>query len=124
MKKYLFTIAAALGMSVPLAAPLHAADNVKVGMVTTLSGPNGAIGTEIRDAFMLAVKLNGNKLGGLPADVIIGDDKFKPEVGKQLAEKNIKLDKVDFLTGIVFSNIMLASVPEAFASKKIGRAHV
>ena len=117
MKKYLFTLAAALGLSVPLAAPLHAADKVKVGMVTTLSGPNGAIGTEIRDAFMLAVKLNGNKLGGLPADVIIGDDQFKPEVGKQLAEKNIKLDKVDFLTGIVFSNIMLASVPEAFASK-------
>ncbi|MCX7151838.1 MAG: ABC transporter substrate-binding protein [Proteobacteria bacterium] len=120
MKKHSFstTIATAVVASA-LAASLsaQAADKVKVGFISTLSGPSGAIGTDIRDAFMLAVKLNGNKLGGLPAEVIIGDDQFKPEVGKQLAEKNIKLDKVDFLTGIVFSNIMLAAVPEAFSTK-------
>ncbi|HKB61960.1 MAG TPA: ABC transporter substrate-binding protein, partial [Burkholderiales bacterium] len=57
--------------------------------------------------------------GGLPAEVIVGDDQFKPDVGRQLAEKNIKLDKVDFLTGFVFSNIMLASVPVAFENKVI-----
>lgn len=116
MKKHLFfnTVAAA---TLAFSLSVQAADKVKVGFISTLSGPSGAIGTDIRDAFMLAVKLNGNKLGGLPAEVIIGDDQFKPEVGKQLAEKNIKLDKVDFLTGIVFSNIMLAAVPEAFATK-------
>ena len=117
MKKNLLAIATLAAAAITSTAPLQAADRVKVGFISTLSGPNGAIGSDIRDAFMLAVKLNGNKLGGLPAEVLIGDDQFKPEVGKQLAEKNIKLDKVDFLTGIVFSNIMLASVPEAFSSK-------
>ena len=99
--------------------PAQAADKVKIGFISTLSGPSAALGVDIRDAFMLAVKLNGGKLGGLPAEVLIGDDQFKPDVGRQLAEKDVKLDKVDFLTGFVFSNIMLASVPVAFENKII-----
>jgi branched-chain amino acid transport system substrate-binding protein len=102
-----------------LVAPTHAADRVKIGFVSTLSGPSGALGVDIRDAFQLAIRLNGGKLGGLPAEVLIGDDQFKPELGRQLAEKYVKLDKVDFLTGYVFSNIMLASVPVAFENKVI-----
>jgi branched-chain amino acid transport system substrate-binding protein len=95
----------------------YAADRIKVGFISTLSGPNAAIGVDIRDGFQLAVKLAGGKLGALPADVLVGDDQFKPDVGRQLAEKYVKLDKVHFLTGIVFSNIMLASVPIAFENK-------
>jgi branched-chain amino acid transport system substrate-binding protein len=98
-------------------ATAQAADKVKVGFVSTLSGPSAALGVDIRDAFLLAVKLNGGKLGGLPAEVLVSDDQFKPDVGKQLFEKNIKRDKVDFMTGVVFSNILLAGVPEAFESK-------
>jgi branched-chain amino acid transport system substrate-binding protein len=97
----------------------QAADKVKVGFISTLSGPNAAIGADIRDGFQLAIKVNGGKLGGLPAEVQIGDDQFKPEVGRQLAEKYVRADKVNFLTGIVFSNIMLASVPIAFENKTI-----
>ncbi len=103
-------LAAAPLFAAPAAA---AADKVKIGFVSTLSGPSAAIGVDIRDGFMLAVKLNGGKLGGLPADVTISDDQFKPEVAKQLFEKDIKRDKVDFMTGVVFSNIMLAALPEA-----------
>ncbi len=99
------------------AAPAVAADKVKVGFVSTLSGPSAALGIDIRDGFQLAVKLNGGKLGGLPAEVLVSDDQFKPDVAKQLFEKNIKRDKVDFMTGVVFSNIMLAAVPEAFDAK-------
>jgi branched-chain amino acid transport system substrate-binding protein len=109
--------AAAVTATALSAGAALAADKVKVGFVSTLSGPSAALGVDIRDAFMLAVKLNGGKLGGLPAEVIIGDDQFKPDVGKQLFEKNIKRDRVDFMTGVVFSNIMLASAPEAFESK-------
>jgi len=108
-----------LAVALCFAANAHAADRVKVGLITTLSGPNAAIGSDIRDAFQLAVKLNGGKLGGLPAEVIVGDDQFKPDVGRQLAEKNVKVDRVNFLTGIVFSNIMLASAPIAFENKTI-----
>ena len=100
-------------------APALAQDKVKIGFVSTLSGPSAALGVDIRDAFMLAVKLNGGKLGGLPADVSISDDQFKPDVGKQLFERYVKRDKVDFLTGVVFSNIMLAGLPEAVDNKTI-----
>ena len=101
------------------AASSQAADKVKVGFISTLSGPSAAIGVDIRDAFQLAIKMNGGKLGGLPAEVLVGDDQFKPEVGRQLAEKYVKLDKVNFMTGFVFSNIMLAAVPVAFEAKTI-----
>src|SRR5260221_11613905 len=83
-----------------LAFGADAADKVKVGFISTLSGPSGAIGVDIRDAFVLAVKMNGNQLGGLPAEGLIGDDQFKPDVGRQPADKDIKLDKVNFLSGI------------------------
>ena len=116
---FALTRAAACGAAIAAAASVHAADKVKVGFVSTLSGPSAALGVDIRDAFQLAVKLNGGKLGGLPAEVLVGDDQFKPEVGRQLAEKYVKLDKVNFLTGMVFSNIMLASVPVAFENKVI-----
>ncbi len=112
-------LAAALTAALTFAAPAFAASSVKVGFISTLSGPTGAIGVDIRDGFQLAVKLSGGRIGGLPAEVMIGDDQFKPEVGRQLAEKYVKLDKVDFLTGIVFSNIMLAAVPIAFDAKTI-----
>jgi branched-chain amino acid transport system substrate-binding protein len=96
-----------------------AADKVKVGFVSTLSGPSSALGVDIRDGFQLAVKLNGGKLGGLPAEVLVSDDQFKPEVARQLFERNVKRDKVDFMTGVVFSNIMLAALPEALDNKVI-----
>ena len=96
-----------------------AADKVKIGFVSTLSGPSSALGIDIRDGFQLAVKLNGGKLGGLPAEVLVSDDQFKPDVARQLFERNIKRDKVDFMTGVVFSNIMLAALPEALDNKVI-----
>jgi branched-chain amino acid transport system substrate-binding protein len=109
---------AAFGLAaLPLAA--SAADKVKVGFVSTLSGPSSALGIDIRDGFQLAVKLNGGKLGGLPAEVIVNDDQFKPDVARQLFERNVKRDKVDFMTGVVFSNIMLAALPEALDNKVI-----
>src|SRR5688572_5411071 len=110
--------AIALAASLATSAAL-AADKVKVGFVSTLSGPSSALGIDIRDGFLLAVKLNGGKLGGLPAEVLVSDDQFKPDVAKQQFEKNVKRDKVDFMTGVVFSNIMLAALPEALDSNTI-----
>ena len=109
------TVIVAMGLMVAVAA--QGADKVKIGFVSTLSGPNAAIGGDIRDGFNLAVKLNGGKLGGLPAEVLVGDDQLKPENAKQLAERYMKLDKVDFITGVVFSNIVLAVAPDAIQSK-------
>ena len=94
-----------------------AADKVKIGFVSTLSGPNASIGADIRDAFNLAIKLNGGRLGGLPVEVLVNDDQLKPENAKQIVERYLRLDKVDFITGTVFSNIVLAIAPDVVAAK-------
>jgi branched-chain amino acid transport system substrate-binding protein len=104
-------------VSIAAALAAQAADKVRIGFIATLSGPNAAVGSDIRDAFNLAIKLNGGKLGGLPAEVLVGDDQLKPENAKQLAERYLRLDKVDFVTGTVFSNIVLAIVPDVVAAK-------
>ncbi|MEA3394590.1 MAG: ABC transporter substrate-binding protein [Pseudomonadota bacterium] len=100
-----------------LTAPALAADNIKVGLLSTLSGPGAGLGIDIRDGFQLAVKLNGGKLGGLPAEVVVADDQASPDVGRQTADRLVKRDKVDFMTGIVFSNVMLAVGAPTFAAK-------
>jgi branched-chain amino acid transport system substrate-binding protein len=105
------------GAALAAATVAGAADKVKIGFVSTLSGPNASIGIDIRDGFNLAIKMNGGKLGGLPAEVLVGDDQLKPENAKQLAERYLKLEKVDFLTGGVFSNIVVAIAPDAIGSK-------
>jgi branched-chain amino acid transport system substrate-binding protein len=84
---------------------------VKVGMLTTLSGPGSSLGIDVRDAFNLAVKTMGGKLGGLKATVIEVDDQQKPDVAKDAATRLIEKEKVDFATGIIFSNLMLAAMP-------------
>jgi branched-chain amino acid transport system substrate-binding protein len=94
----------------------NAADRVKVGFLSTLSGPSAALGIDIRDGFNLALRHAGNRLGGLPAEVIIADDQQKPDTAKQAAERLLRNDRVDFMTGIVFSNIMLAVGPTVFAA--------
>src|SRR5687768_18256073 len=75
-------VTAALAMAFTLSA--QAANELKIGFLSTLSGPAGAIGVEIRDGFNLAIKMNGGKLGGLPTEVVFADDTLNPEVGKQL----------------------------------------
>jgi branched-chain amino acid transport system substrate-binding protein len=112
-------VLAALVLLLSVSTAGYSADKIKIGFISTLSGPNSALGIDIRDGFNLALKMNGGKLGGLPAEVILADDKLSPEVGKQQAERLIKLERVDFLTGTVFSNVLLAVAPEAFASKTI-----
>jgi branched-chain amino acid transport system substrate-binding protein len=115
--QYFRTLLAAAALV--LGAQALAADKVKVGLVTTLSGPSSALGVDIRDGFLLAVKLAGGKLGPLDAEVLVSDDQFKPDVARQVFEKNVKRDKVHFMTGVVFSNIMLAALPEALDNKVI-----
>ncbi|HYR37117.1 MAG TPA: ABC transporter substrate-binding protein [Burkholderiales bacterium] len=102
---------AALGGAALIAFNAHAANELKIGFLSTLSGPAGGIGIEIRDGFNLAVKLAGGKIGGLPTDVVFADDTLNPDTGKQLAERLLRRDRVNLMTGVVFSNVMLAVWP-------------
>ncbi len=107
----------ALAAAMLLASSVHAADKIKVGLVSTLSGPGAGLGVDIRDGFQLGIKHLGGKLGNLPAEVLIADDQQNPDIAKQAADKFLKKDKVDFMTGIVFSNIMLAVGPSVFQNQ-------
>ena len=98
-----------------LAAYAQSSEPVRVGLLSTLSGPGAGLGVDIRDGFQLAMKLQGNKLGGRAAEVIVADDQASPDVGRQTADRLVKRDKVDFMTGIVFSNVMLAVGAPTFA---------
>ncbi|MFC6688064.1 ABC transporter substrate-binding protein [Jhaorihella thermophila] len=97
-----------------LIAGSAAAEAVKVGMITTLSGGGASLGVAIRDGFMLAVKQAGAK----DLEVIVEDDQRKPDIAVQLADRMIQSDKVDILTGIVWSNLAMAVVPAATAQGK------
>nr|WP_164738389.1 ABC transporter substrate-binding protein [Aquabacter cavernae] len=83
-----------------------AADPVKVGLVSTLSGPSAVLGQHMRDGFLLAVKEMGGKLGGQETEVIVVDDELKPDVAVQKVKGLLERDKVDFVAGVVFSNVM------------------
>lgn len=91
------------------------AEGVKVGMITTLSGGGAGLGIDVRDGFMLAVKQSGRD----DIEVVIEDDQRKPDVAVQLSDKMIQSEKVDILTGIIWSNLAMAVVPGAVAQGKI-----
>jgi branched-chain amino acid transport system substrate-binding protein len=90
---------------------------IKIGFISTFSGPVAVIGNDMRNSFELALDHLGRKMGGLPVEVIYEDDGFKPEVGKQKTEKLIESDKVDFISGYIWSNVLLASLKPIVDSK-------
>ncbi|MHA3914618.1 ABC transporter substrate-binding protein [Halovulum sp. GXIMD14793] len=96
-------------------AGLAQAEGVKVGMITTLSGGGAGLGIDVRDGFMLAVEQSGRD----DIEVVIEDDQRKPDIAVQLADKMIQSEKVDVLTGIIWSNLAMAVVPGAVAQDKI-----
>lgn len=112
MTRFPMMALAAAAFCAPLAGAALAQEPLKIGMITTLSGPGGYLGQDIRDAFNLAIEMQGGKLGGAPVQVIVEDDALKPGQGKQIADKFMKTDKIKLLTGIVFSNVALAVVPD------------
>lgn len=103
-------LAAALGAAM-VAGPAYADGHgkVKIGFVTTLTTPAAVIGNDMKDAFDLAMDHLGGKMGGHEVEVIYEDDGFKPETGKQAADKLVKQDEVDFVTGFIWSHVLLAS---------------
>src|ERR1700724_3424685 len=110
---YLLAGAAALA----LANPALAAYTIKIGFVSTFSGPTAVIGNDMRNSFELALDHMGRKMGGIPVEVIYEDDGQKPDVGKQKTEKLVLSDKVDFIAGYIWSNVLLASLKTAVDSQ-------
>ena len=120
MKRLLLAGCAVAALAAIAAAPSVAQQKtVKIGFISSFSGPVAAIGNDMRNSFELALDHLGRKLGGMPVEVIYEDDQIKPEVGVQKTQKLIESDKVDFMVGYIWSNVALASLKPLVDSKTI-----
>ena len=108
MKSAIFATAAAAALG--FALPASAQAPLKIGFVSTFSGPQAAIGEDMRRSVELAKEHLGGKIAGRPIEIIYEDDQFKPDVGKQKSEKLVQQDKVPFVAGYIWSNVLLASL--------------
>jgi branched-chain amino acid transport system substrate-binding protein len=115
MKRVLLGTIALLALGTAPALPQQ--KTIKIGFISSFSGPAAAIGNDMRNSFELALDHHGRKLGGLPVEVIYEDDQIKPEVGVQKTQKLIESDKVDFIVGYIWSNVLLASLKPIVDSK-------
>jgi len=107
LKRFYFIVAIAAAGALALTSA-QAEDKLKVGVLTTLSGPPAVLGGQLRNGFRLAVKTMGNKLGGRDVEVIVQDDELKPDVAVSKVKAFVERDKVDFVVGPIFSNILQA----------------
>ncbi len=98
-----------LSLALILISQVALAETVRIGFVTTLTGGAGAIGNDMRDAVELALDHLGRKMGDSDVKMFYEDDTFKPAVGKQKTEKLVKKDKVHFVTGYIWSHVLMAS---------------
>jgi branched-chain amino acid transport system substrate-binding protein len=105
MKRTVFLVAAFAALAL---TPAQAQDKLKIGIISTLSGPPAVIGQQLRNGFLLGVKTHGGKLGGREADVSVADDELKPDVAVAKVKAFVERDKVDFVVGPVFSNMLIA----------------
>jgi branched-chain amino acid transport system substrate-binding protein len=115
MKRTLLATSAILALAMSPAMAQN--KTVKIGFVSTFSGPTAVIGEDMRRSFELGLDHIGRKMGGLPVEVIYEDDGQKPDVGKQKTEKLIQSDKVDFVVGYIWSNVLLASLKPVIDSQ-------
>jgi branched-chain amino acid transport system substrate-binding protein len=94
------------------------AAEVKIGFVTTLTTPAGVIGADMKNSVDLALEHIGNKMGDLDVVLIMEDDGFKPDIGKQKTDKLVKQDDVDFVAGYIWSHVLLASAKPVLDADK------
>ena len=106
---------AALGLA---ALPAQSAE-VKIGFVTTLTGPGAVIGNDMRNAVELALEHINKKMGALDVNVVYADDEVNPQKGKQATEKLVERDNVDIVAGYIWSNVLLASKDVVLDANKI-----
>src|SRR6516164_2685972 len=105
MKRLVLLAAAAMSLG---ATGAQAQEKLKIGIIATLSGPPAVLGQQLRNGFNLAVKSLDGKLGGRDLEVIVADDELKPDLAVSKVKALVERDKVDFVVGPVFSNILAA----------------
>ncbi len=108
MKSKTLAVLVACAAALAASGAVLAQAPVRIGFMAELSGPQGALGQDQYDAFMMVVQANGGKLGGVPVEILKEDSQLKPEVAVQIVDKLIERDRVPIITGVTFSNVMMA----------------
>lgn len=85
-------------------------DRIRLGFLTTMSGPIATLGKEQEMGLDLALKQLGNRIGGIPVEVFKEDSRMQPDTAVQAATKLVDRNRIDFLTGTMLSNQLLAIV--------------
>ena len=111
--------AALIGALLAASPAVAQQQKLKIGFITTMSGPQGVIGKHMKDSVELALDHLGHKMAGRPVEVVYGDDQTKPDVGVQLANEMLQKDHVDIMAGVIWSNVMMAVVPVVNGAGKI-----
>ena len=99
-----------------LSSAAIAADPVKIGFLSTFSGPGGQLGQELLDGFNLALEENGKTIGGRPVEIIAEDDGTDPKRGAEVVEKFASQHNCDIAYGTLFSHVVMGSAPQNTSS--------
>jgi branched-chain amino acid transport system substrate-binding protein len=110
-----FALAATLALA---ALGARAQEPVKIGFISTFSGPNAAIGQDMRDAAELALDHVGRRFGNRPVTMIYEDDEQKPEAARQKVDRLLRADRADFIAGVIWSNVLLAISRPVFEAQR------
>lgn len=98
-----------------LAAPMaQAQEKLRIGFLSTMTGSISGLAVDMQEGFELGLKQAGGRLGGLETELIVADDQQNPDIGKQVFDKLVKKDRVQIVTGTLFTNVMNAVGPIAF----------
>ena len=119
----------AAAASLAAIASAASAEELRIGYLTTNSGPAAVIGDQVVNGWKLGLehegwKKDGDKLGGVPMRMFYGDDQLKPDVGLREVDKFIKRDHVNLVAGFMWSNIMLAAKKPLIDNKIIMMSNV
>ena len=108
MKRILrpFALAALLALSFEA----QAQEKLKIGVVLSLSGPPAALGKQALDGFQLGLKSLGGKFAGREVETVVVDDELKPDLAITKVQALIDRDKVEFVVGPIFSNVLQAII--------------
>ena len=105
-KRSLLTAAAVLTLA---GASAVYAEALKIGFVVTQSGPGAVIGQDMSAGFKIGLRHAGLDAGPNAVEVIYEDDQLKPDIGRLATMKLLERDKVHLVSGMIWSNVLLAS---------------
>ena len=102
-----------LACAIALCSGAASAQTIKIGLLNSTSGVFATLGDQIDKSVKLYMKENAGKLPpGVKVELIVRDDGGpNPDTAKRLTQELLTRDKVDFLTGFIWTPNAMAAAP-------------